>query len=80
MIAFLERLFSDNEKKGVVLSTIHKSKGLEADNVFILDVNLIPSKYATTKDQLKQERNLLYVAITRAKNKLIYINSNKTKR
>jgi len=80
VIAFLERLFSDNEKKGVVLSTIHKSKGLEADNVFILDVNLIPSKYATTKDQLKQERNLLYVAITRAKNKLIYINSNKTKR
>lgn len=63
---------------GVVLSTIHKSKGLENDNIFILCPELIPSQFAVQKWQLEQENNLLYVAITRAKKKLIYVNDYKT--
>jgi DNA helicase-2/ATP-dependent DNA helicase PcrA len=77
MIRFLEGVFADTDRKGVVLSTIHKSKGLENPNVFILDKKLIPSKYAKTPDQIIQESNLLYVAITRAQSKLIFINTPK---
>ena len=53
--------------------TIHKSKGLENDNVFFLAPELIPSRFATQPWQLEQESNLKYVAITRAKNSLIYV-------
>lgn len=76
-IQFLENLFADKDRNGVILSTIHKSKGLENHDIFLLDKHLIPSKYAKTPDQLKQEKNLLYVAITRSQENLIYIKSNK---
>ena len=66
----------DDEKKPVTtLATIHKAKGLEADRAIILDYGLLPSKYATQEWQLQQERNLQYVAITRAKSELIFIDS-----
>jgi DNA helicase-2/ATP-dependent DNA helicase PcrA len=73
IILFLERVFTDKEKDGIVLSTIHKAKGLENERVFILRPDLIPSKYATEKWQLEQERNLEYVAVTRAKKELYFI-------
>jgi len=60
-----ERLFSPSE--GVSLATIHKSKGTEADNVYLLEPGLIPSRYATQPWMKEQENNLLYVAYTRAK-------------
>ena len=60
-------------KYGIRLATIHKSKGLEATNVFILRPDLIPSKYAKKDWQLKQEKNLAYVGITRAKTNLYYV-------
>lgn len=72
MIKLLEEMFTDDEREGVLLSTIHKAKGLEADNVFFVNKHLIPSKYATTQEQYEQENNLLYVATTRAKKRLIY--------
>jgi len=43
--------------------------------VFLLDRQLIPSKFAKTPDQIKQELNLMYVAITRSQSKLIFIHS-----
>jgi hypothetical protein len=67
-------MFAESEQKGaILLSTIHKSKGLESDNVYILQPDLIPSQYAETPLELYQESCLLYVAITRAKKKLIYL-------
>lgn len=71
----IERLFSDNAKGAVKLSTVHKSKGLEAERVIILDQHLMPSKYAVKPWQLEQENNLMYVAITRSINYLGYIES-----
>jgi superfamily I DNA/RNA helicase len=68
----IDNIFTD-EVKGIMLSTIHKSKGLENDRIFLICPELLPSRYATTDWMLQQERNLLYVAITRAKRELIYV-------
>jgi DNA helicase-2/ATP-dependent DNA helicase PcrA len=72
---FIETVFDDEDRDGVALMTIHRSKGLENDRVFIIESfegnTLIPSPYAVTSDQLKQEKNLKFVAITRAKKELV---------
>lgn len=65
-------IFTDTQSKGVTLSTIHKSKGLEADNVYFLQPDLLPSKYAVTELALYAEKCLQFVAITRARKNLIY--------
>ena len=76
----LEELFAvpdASADQGVVeVMTIHKSKGLEWDTVFILDPQLMPSKWAKLPWQQQQEKNLQYVAVTRAKLHLKYITSN----
>jgi hypothetical protein len=65
---------------GVTLSTVHKAKGLEWETVFILDFDeYMPSPWAS-KEELEQEHNLIYVAQTRAKLHLKYIESNKWKK
>lgn len=54
----------------VALMTIHSSKGLEFDNVFIvgMEENLFPSTLSlTSKKETEEERRLFYVAMTRAK-------------
>jgi len=73
MINTITTIFSD-EATGIVLSTMHKSKGLEADNVFIIEAQLCPAFYAMQQWQIEQEYNLMYVARTRAKKNLIYVN------
>jgi DNA helicase-2/ATP-dependent DNA helicase PcrA len=57
--------------KAINLMTIHGSKGLEFESVFILGVNegIIPYRRGI-KDNLEEERRLLYVAMTRAKEHL----------
>lgn len=69
----VKSLFID-KKNAIMLCTIHKSKGLEADIVYILNENLIPSKFAKSEEQIRQEMNLKYVARTRAKNELYFLN------
>ena len=65
-------IFTD-EIQGIVLSTIHKIKGLEANRVFIVRPDLLPMQ--TSKAwQAIQEKNLEYVAITRSRLELIYDN------
>ena len=71
---FLETMFAD---KAIRLMTIHKSKGLESERVFIIErfegKDLIPSPYATQPWQITQEMNLKFVAYTRAKKQLIIL-------
>lgn len=56
---------------GPLLSTIHKQKGGEFNNVLIVDFSLLPLVWPGQKDwEFEQELNLVYVAITRAKNRL----------
>ena len=72
LIEHIKDIFKDNSK-GVCLSTIHKAKGLEAENVYILCHSMMPSKLAHHDWEKIQERNLQYVAYTRPKNKLGFI-------
>lgn len=58
---------------GVMLMTMHGAKGLEYEVVFVIEGNegSTPYKKAKTKEALEEERRLFYVAMTRAKSKLI---------
>lgn len=67
----IKRIYTD-ETEGIVLSTIHKSKGLEADRVFFLNQSLIPSTHAITEEAIYSEYCLKFVAITRARKELVY--------
>lgn len=74
LIDRIEMIFSDDNKNGICLSTIHKSKGLESDRVFIICEDKLYLKYCMQVPWMaEQERNLVYVAITRAKHFLGYI-------
>ena len=73
LIDRISGVFSDRKKNGIALSTIHKAKGLEADRVFIACKSLMPSKSAKKDWEIKQEYNLMYVAYTRAKNFLGFL-------
>ena len=70
--AKLAQIFKD-ERDGILLSTIHRAKGLESDKVFIIHAELMPSPYAKKMWELKQEDNLIYVARTRAIQQLSYV-------
>ena len=62
----IDNLFQDGNENGIVLmSTIHKIKGKEADNVFVLA--------DTLRSHDQTELNLQYVSFTRAKNKLYLV-------
>lgn len=66
----IKSIFTD-EIQGIVLSTVHKIKGLEADRVFIIRPDLLPMQTAKPWQHI-QEKNLQYVAYTRAKLDLIF--------
>jgi len=68
----IDSIFSDDISP-VVFSTIHRAKGDESSNVYILYPELIPSKYAKNEESLNQEYNLYHVAITRTLDKLTFI-------
>ena len=65
---------------GVILSTIHGVKGMEFNNVYIINCNeeVIPHK-SSMEENIEEERRLFYVGITRAINNL-YVFSPKTMR
>jgi DNA helicase-2/ATP-dependent DNA helicase PcrA len=64
----------DRKGRGITLSTIHKAKGREWDTVYLYHRDkLMPSQYAKQDWELGQELNLCYVAVTRAKKKLVEV-------
>ena len=67
----IENLFSDKEAT-IWLSTIHKAKGLEADNVFILKPSVMPHPMAKRSWEKVQEANMKYIALTRAMETLYF--------
>jgi len=62
------------EREKVTLSTIHKAKGLEAPDVFVIRPDLLPLMcYAKTPHDIEQEKNLEYVCFTRTMERLIFV-------
>lgn len=76
--AFREKLKEQRGKKketnedAITLATLHSSKGLEFEEVFLTDINegIIPHRKASVEADLEEERRLFYVGMTRAKNHL----------
>ena len=56
----------------VALATLHSAKGLEYENVYIIDVNegVMPYKKAVLEQEIEEERRMFYVGMTRAKKNL----------
>ncbi|MDB5177580.1 MAG: hypothetical protein JWN75_1248 [Candidatus Saccharibacteria bacterium] len=76
LAAKIESMFADTPEgeraPGVLLMTAHRSKGLEFPRVFLLGRNrYMPSRFARQAWQMKQEKALEYVAITRAMETLV---------
>jgi superfamily I DNA/RNA helicase len=71
--AQINDLFSDS-KQLITLSTVHRAKGDEADRVFILRRDKMPLSWVVQLDwERRQEMNILYVALTRAKRELWFV-------
>lgn len=69
-----ELLRNDQDNDKVIISTVHSAKGLESDICFILNVSprIFPSQMSIGNlDEIEEDRRVLYVALTRAKNELI---------
>ncbi|NLU67266.1 ATP-dependent DNA helicase UvrD2 [Streptomyces sp. HNM0574] len=58
--------------EGVTLASLHSAKGLEWDAVFLVGLTegMLPITYAKTDEQVEEERRLLYVGVTRAREHL----------
>ena len=67
-------IFDDDSKSGIIFSSVHRAKGDEASNVYILHRELMPHKLARQPWQQLQEQNLMYVSRTRSKSRLVYVN------
>lgn len=65
----LGQLAEDTVGNGLTLSTVHTMKGLEKDIVFIIGMceGIFPDYRANTEDEIDEERNSAFVAVTRAK-------------
>ena len=79
--SFLEKLTLDSttlgdhdprDENGVTLMTMHNTKGLEFDRVFVVGMEdeIIPGRLAESEKDLEEERRILYVAMTRARESL----------
>lgn len=76
--AKIDTIFGDSEAGAppdrLILSTVHKAKGREWDMVYLYGRDqYMPSKWATQDWEKEQERNLIYVAVTRAKKTLVEV-------
>jgi superfamily I DNA/RNA helicase len=83
LIREIQNLFTDAASGYLVLSTIHRSKGLEYDKVFFLNAHFLEGDTRRGKNlqawEVQQRANLRYVAITRARKELVFVTSEELK-
>ncbi len=70
----------NDQKSGIILSTIHSSKGLEYKNVYLIDVidGIFPESGDITKEDFEEMRRIFYVGVTRAKDNLFLFRTGDT--
>ncbi len=73
LISRIKKIFTKTDQEGICLSTVHKAKGLEADNVFIILPSLMPSPLARKDWEIEAEHNIQYVAWSRARKTLNFV-------
>ncbi len=68
-----QQMKASGKGRGVKLMTMHASKGLEFDTVWLPDLNegIVPGRRSVSAEEIEEERRMFYVGITRAKNNLI---------
>lgn len=69
----LSTIFVDDDRPRVLLSTVHRAKGLERPQVLILRPDAIPFPWTRQPWQAEQAQNLAYVAFTRAQERLVLV-------
>jgi len=75
LCSIIDNFFGDTQDNRITLCTVHKSKGLEWHKVYLLDPEKFQPQWVNLEWQRVQERNIEYVAITRAIDELVYIES-----
>ena len=78
LVKRIKSLFSDGDELGqrkrkVILSSVHRAKGLEAHTVYIVEPEKMPHPMAQLEWEIEQEYNIKYVAMTRSMDTLIFI-------
>jgi len=72
--SYLKNILNTKPSSNAVrICSVHKSKGLEADNVFVLNEAKVCRDFRNSPEQNIQERNLSYISITRAKENLYLV-------
>lgn len=72
-IALIASADRNDKTESVKMMTVHTAKGLEFKNVFVCQLNegIFPSSKTNTLEEMEEERRLLYVAMTRAEDRLV---------
>jgi superfamily I DNA/RNA helicase len=75
IVSSIDRIFDDSTE-GTVFSSVHKAKGMQSPTVYIIRPDQLPLIRKDQKEwEIEQEMNLKYVALTRSKNKLVFVNN-----
>ena len=70
----IKQLFGSEDEKAILLSTVHRAKGMESERVYIAEPLTLPLIWENQKQwQEQQEQNLLYVALSRSTKDLFLI-------
>lgn len=73
-VVYLKKLLNTtNIKDCVRVTSVHKAKGLEANQVFVLNEGKVCYNFRNSKEQNEQETNLSYISMTRAKEKMYLV-------
>lgn len=80
LTTYIRKIFSDDKNPEILFSTVHRAKGLEWKNVYIIQPSLLTKRRPKDQDwQHDQAKNLEYVAYTRAKETLNFVVKSKDK-
>ncbi|AFD27284.1 UvrD/REP helicase (plasmid) [Deinococcus gobiensis I-0] len=79
LVEAIRLLCAGDPERSIVLTTVHGAKGLEAKRVFIVEPDLLPHPKATSAQAQETERCVQFVAFTRAKEALYFVDPSESR-